>query len=56
MFSPPTIAAKGSSPNGIELLDERIDERGIVGENTVLKIALALGLRTHPCTSEIRAT
>ena len=50
------IAAKGPTPDGVELLDERIDERGIVGENAVLEVALALGLRAHPSASEVCAT
>lgn len=54
MFSPSAIAAERASPDRVELLDERIDEGGIVGENAVLKVALAFGLRTHACTGEVR--
>ena len=39
----------------IELLDKRIDECGIVGEDAVLKVALALRLRTHARAGEIGA-
>ena len=38
------IAAAAIAADGVELLDERIDERWIVGENDVLEVALALGL------------
>lgn len=56
MFSAPAVAAELPSPDGIELLDERIDEGGIIGQNTVLEVALALGLRAHARTGEVRAT
>ena len=55
MFTPSTFAAERPPPNGIELLDKRIDERGIVGKDAVLKVALALGLCTHPSAGEIGA-
>ena len=55
MFAAAAIATKGSAPNGIKMLDKRIDERGIIGEDAVLKVALALGLRAHPRAGEIRA-
>ena len=48
------IAAKRSSPDGIELLDERFDKCRVVGENAVLEIALLHRLRAHPGTGEIR--
>ena len=41
MLAPAAIAAERASPNGIKLLDERIDECWIVGEDTVLEVALA---------------
>ena len=53
MFSAATIAAEVPPPDGIELLDERVNERWIVGEDTVLEVALAHGLCTHPRTGEI---
>ena len=55
MFSPPAVAAKGPSPDGVELLDERIDEGGVFGEDTVLEVALSLRLCPHPCAGEVRA-
>ena len=48
------FAAAVSAPDGIELLDERFDKCGVVGENAVLEIALLLRLCTHPGTGEIR--
>ena len=41
------VAAEVSSPDGIELFDERLDKCRIVGENTVLEVALALTLRAR---------
>jgi len=55
MLSAAAFAAKRPSPDGIKLLDKRIDERGIVGEDAVLKVALALGLRAHARAGEIGA-
>ena len=43
------VAAKRSSPDGIELLDKRLDKCGVVGENAVLEIALLLRLTSRPC-------
>jgi len=54
MFAAAAVAAEIAAPDGIELLDERIDEGGIVGQDAVLKIALALRLRAHSCAGEIR--
>lgn len=56
MFSPPTIAAEIAAPDRVELFGEWIDEGGIVGQNTVLEVALALGLRAHARIGEVRAT
>ena len=42
MLAAAAVAAEVAAPDGIELLDERIDEGGIIGENAVLEIALAL--------------
>ena len=56
MFSPAAIAAKGPAPDGIKLFDERIDKCGIVGEDTVLEVALSLRLCPHPRASKIGAT
>ena len=50
------VAAKVTSPGGIELLDKRFDKCGVVGENAVLEIALAHRLRAHPRAGEIRRT
>ena len=50
------FAAKRSSPDGIELLDERFDKCGVVGEDAVLEIALLLRLCAHPGTGEVRRT
>ena len=44
MFAAATFAAECAAPDGIKLLDERIDEGGVVGEDAVLEVALALGL------------
>ena len=55
MVASAAIAAKRPSPNRVELLDERIDEGGVIGEDTVLEVALALGLCAHPSTSKIGA-
>ena len=52
MLASAAIAAKGPSPDGIEMLGERFDERGIVGQDAVLEVALAHGLRTHPRAGE----
>ena len=54
MLAAATFAAEGPSPDGIELLDERIDEGGIVGEYAVLEVALAHGLCAHARAGEIR--
>ena len=54
MFTAAAIAAKGTSPDGVELLDERVDASWVIGQDAVLKVALALGLCTHPRASEIR--
>ena len=48
--------AEVAAPDGIELLDERIDEGGIVGEDTVLEVALAHRLRAHSRAGKIRRT
>ena len=55
MVASAAIAAKGAAPDGVELLDEGTDERGVVGQDAVLKVALALGLCTHPRAGEIGA-
>ena len=54
MFSAATIAAERASPDGIELLDEWIDEGRIICQDTVLEVALAFGLRTHARAGEVR--
>ena len=41
MFAAATFAAEGPAPDGIELLDERIDEGGVIGKDSVLEVALA---------------
>ena len=56
MFSPPAIAAKGATPDGIKLLDERIGECWVVGKNAILEVALSLRLCPHPRASKIGAT
>lgn len=43
MVAAAAIAAEGPSPDGIELLEERFNESGIVGQDAVLEVALALG-------------
>ena len=48
------FAAEVTSPYGIELLGEWPDERGVVGQDAVLEIALLLRLRAHPRAGEIR--
>ena len=50
MFAPATIAAEIAAPDRVELFGKWIDEGGIVGENAVLKVALAFGLRAHART------
>ena len=55
MFSPPAVAAKGPSPDGVELLNEGTDERGVVGEDTVLEVALPFRLCAHARASKIGA-
>ena len=55
MFAAAAFAAECPSPDGVELLDKRIDERGIVGKDAVLKVALALGLCAHARAGEIGA-
>ena len=52
MFTPPAIAAEVAAPDGIELLDERIDEGRIIGQDAVLEVALAFGLRAHSYVGE----
>ena len=47
------VAAKRTSPDGIELLDKRRDKCGVVGENAVLEVALALTLCAHARAGEI---
>ncbi len=42
MFAAAAVVAEVTAPDGIELLDERIDEGWIIGENAVLEVALAL--------------
>ena len=42
--------------DGVELLDERFDKRGVVGENAVFEIALLHRLCAHPRAGEIRRT
>ncbi len=54
MIAATAFAAERPSPDGIKLFDERIDERGVVGQDAVLKVALAFGLRAHACTGEVR--
>ena len=56
MLSASAIAAVSPAPDGIELLDVRMDEGGIVGEDAVLKVALALRFRAHAGAGEVRAT
>ena len=48
-----TIAAEIPAPDGIELLDERFDKCGVVGENAVFEIALLLRLRAHARAGQI---
>ena len=55
MFAAAAFAAKRPSPDGIKLLDKRIDEGGIVGKDAVLEVALALGLCAHARACEIGA-
>ena len=54
MFATATIFAEVTSPNGIELLDKRFDKCRIVCQNAILEVALALGLRAHPGTGQVR--
>ena len=56
MFAAAAVVAEVAAPDGIELLNERIDEGGIIGENAILEVALALRLRAHPCAGEVRRT
>lgn len=56
MFAASAIAAKVATPNGIELLDKRFDKCGVVRQNAVLEVALALSLRAHPGTGQVRRT
>ena len=53
MFAAAAVVAEVTAPDGIELLDERIDEGGIVGENAILEVALALRLCAHPRAGEV---
>ena len=55
-FTSTTFATKVTAPNGIELLDKRFDKCWVVSQNTILKIALFLGLRSHSSAGEIRRT
>ena len=55
MFASAAIAAKGAAPDGVKLLDERIYYGGVVSEDTVLEVALALRLRPHPRAGKIGA-
>ena len=47
------VAAKRSSPDGIELLYKRFDKCGVVGENAVFEVALLLRLRAHARAGQI---
>ena len=53
MFSASASFTEVTSPDGVELLDERIDEGGVVGENAVLEIALLLRLRAHAGAGQV---
>ena len=55
MVAAAAIAAKCPSPDGVELLDERIDEGGVIGEDTVLEVVLPFRLCAHPRAGEIGA-
>lgn len=46
------VSTEVATPCGIELLDERFDRRRIVGENSILEVAL-LHFCTHPCISQV---
>ena len=56
MLAAAAVAAEVAAPDGIELLDERIDESGVIGENAILEVALALRLRAHPRAGKVRRT
>ena len=52
--APTAVGTKIATPNGIELLDKRFDKCLIVCQNAVLEVALALRLRAHPGTGQVR--
>ena len=56
MLAAAAVAAEVAAPDGIELLDERIDEGGIVGQDAILKVALAFRFRAHPRAGKVRGT
>ena len=55
MVASATIAAKRPSPDGIELLGEWVYEGGVIGQDAILKVALALGLCAQPRSGEVGA-
>ena len=55
MVASATVAAEGTTPDGIELLNERIDEGGVIGEDAVFEVTLLLALRSHPRAGKIGA-
>ena len=56
MLAAAAVAAEVAAPDRIELLDKRIDEGRIVGQDAVLEVALALRLRAHPRAGKVRRT
>ena len=55
MFAAAAFAAECAAPDGIKLLDKRIDNREIVGKDAVFEVALALRLCAHARAGEIGA-
>ena len=55
MFPSAAVVAVFTAPDEVELLDERLDEGWVVGEDAVLEVALALRLRAHAGAGEVGA-
>ncbi len=53
MLATATVSAERPSPDRIELFNERIDKGRVVGQDTILEIALTLGLRAQPRAREV---
>ena len=54
IFPAAAFAAPGAAPDGIELFRQGFDQRRIIRQDSILKVAAVFALRTHARPSQIR--